>query len=48
MSATAIGTPLRSHPGLDPGSMNTVLGEPASAVFMGPGLRRDDSVGAQT
>ncbi len=30
------------HPGLDPGSMNTVVGEPAAAVFMDSGLRRND------
>jgi len=33
-----------SHPGLDPGSMNTGLGILAQSGFMGPGLRRDDSV----
>jgi len=33
-----------SHPGLDPGPMNTVAGGLAPTVFMGPGFRRDDSV----
>jgi hypothetical protein len=33
-----------SHPGLDPGPMNTGVSQPCGAVFMGPGLRRDDSV----
>ncbi len=35
-------TPLIRHPGLDPGSMNTVGGEPDAAVFMDSGLRRND------
>ncbi|HMC90944.1 MAG TPA: hypothetical protein VKI45_00650 [Allosphingosinicella sp.] len=30
------------HPGLDPGSMNTRLREPANFVFMGPDFRQDD------
>jgi hypothetical protein len=30
------------HSGLDPESMNTALAEPGAAVFMDPGLRRDD------
>jgi hypothetical protein len=30
------------HSGLDPESMNTVVGESNAAVFMDPGLRRDD------
>jgi hypothetical protein len=30
------------HPGLDPGSMNTVGGEPGKAVFMDSGLCRND------
>ena len=33
------------HPGLDPGSMNTVGGEPDAAAFMDSGLRRNDGVG---
>jgi ketosteroid isomerase-like protein len=32
------------HPGLDPGPMNTANGEFSNRVFMGPDLRRDDSV----
>jgi len=32
-----------SHPGLDPGPMNTDFERRAPSVFMGPGLRRDDS-----
>jgi hypothetical protein len=34
--------PSLSHPGLDPGPMNTVPGMVSNSVFMGPGLRRDD------
>jgi hypothetical protein len=33
---------LSSHPGRDPGSMNTAVRAGAAAVFMGPGFRRDD------
>ncbi|HYC57465.1 MAG TPA: hypothetical protein VEL28_21215 [Candidatus Binatia bacterium] len=33
-----------SHPGLDPGPMNMVIGEQSPSAFMDPGLRRDDSV----
>ena len=33
------------HPGLDPGSMNTVVGEPDAAVFMDSGFRRNDGEG---
>ena len=33
------------HPGLDPGSMNTAVGEPDAAVFMDSGLRRNDGGG---
>ena len=29
------------HPGLDPGSMNTRLGERAAAMFMDPDARLD-------
>jgi hypothetical protein len=34
--------PLVRHPGLDPGSMNTALVQPDTAVFMGSGFRRND------
>jgi hypothetical protein len=44
MSATVKSLPLRSHPGLDPGSMNTRSSEPALSVFMDPDLRQDDGV----
>ena len=37
--------PLVRHPGLDPGSMNTVLVQPGTAVFMDSGLRRNDGGG---
>ena len=40
-----VGHPLARHSGLDPESMNTVVGEPGAAVFMDPGLRRDDEWG---
>jgi hypothetical protein len=36
--------PLMSHPGLDPGSMNTGFGGLTQSVFMDPGLRRDDAL----
>ena len=35
-------SPLVRHPGLDPGPMNTVVGDPDSTVFMGSGVRRND------
>jgi hypothetical protein len=35
--------PLVRHPGLDPGSMNTVVAEADAAVFMGSGFRRNDA-----
>jgi hypothetical protein len=38
-------SPLLRHPGLDPGPMNTVGAGPDEAVFMDPGLRRDDGEG---
>ena len=34
--------PLVRHPGLDPGSMNTGLAQPDTAVFMDSGFRRND------
>jgi hypothetical protein len=40
--------PVLSHsrnPGLDPGSMNAVGGEPDAAVFMDSGFRRNDGEG---
>jgi hypothetical protein len=42
MSVTAMVNPPTSHPGLDPGSMNTLLRGLSQSVFMGPGVRRDD------
>ena len=38
--------PLVRHPGLDPGSMNTAFVEPATAVCMDSGFRRNDEGGA--
>jgi hypothetical protein len=32
------------HPGLDPGSMNTAVDQPGTAVFMDSGFRRNDEV----
>jgi hypothetical protein len=45
LMATAGATPPpTSHPGLDPGSMNTGFGGLTQSVFMDPGLRRDDGM----
>lgn len=36
---------LARYPGLDPGAMNSAVGEPDAAVFMESGLRRNDEGG---
>ena len=44
MGTVPTDSPLMSHPGLDPGPMNTGAAKPALSVFMDPGLPRDDSL----
>jgi hypothetical protein len=44
LMASAGGAIPMSHPGLDPGPMNTEFGLFSQPEFTGPGLRRDDSV----
>ncbi|MEA3045058.1 MAG: hypothetical protein QOH47_2896 [Sphingomonadales bacterium] len=44
MAGSSANATITSHPGLDPGPMNTDLAIWNPSVFVGPGLRRDDSV----